>query len=216
MPVDKTGEQRGVVRLVQQVAANNQVELPQGRVAVCPTAAEKRDYPAVVEPGIVLQQRIGRGVVVAGGNIRQPLVQQQAGQAQAAAHFQDTQAADIVVLHHAGEQLARRPQHPEHGPGGGTDTQRLGQALGIVKLLPVAQAAQVDVLVANLQGAKSVAELCHAGSGTRQRMMNGRSGDHLTPCRPLLLSNISTVFPGRETLYNARSSKRRDHLGSTA
>jgi len=161
MLVDEAGQHSRVVRLVKQITADNQIKLGNANGRIPPGAPEKGYRAAVIQAGIVLQENLGLRVIIAGGNVRETLIQHVAGQSYTTANFKDSQAADIVVLHRTGQYFTRGVQHTKHGPGRGGDPKLLSQTRWIIKLLVVPQRSQMNVGITEFKRMKAITELCH-------------------------------------------------------
>jgi hypothetical protein len=60
--------------------------------------------------------------------------------------------------HVGGEERSGLPDHTKEGPTGGRDSERLGRSVWVAELLPVAQCAEVDVVLAEDQRREEKAE----------------------------------------------------------
>src|SRR5690606_7576136 len=113
-------------------------------------------------------------------------LQDQAGQADAAAEFEDALAGDVEAVHRLREHAAGRPQLPEQAPLRRRDAGPLAMAVGIGELLGVAEQAQ-PIAVAT-DGLLDFTDLVtrHARSRygavmLRERARHGR----FSPCSPI-------------------------------
>ena len=144
--VDEADELLRVVTLIEQVAADDQVEAPQLRVFASPAAAAAGNRRQLVQRGIAGQEFAGQRVVVAGRDVRALPLQHLAGPPQAAAQFEDAQPAGRIAAHAARKHFAGWPQLAEQRPGRVGDARPFGGAVAVGELLVVAQRAEVIIL----------------------------------------------------------------------
>jgi len=111
--IDEAREQHGMVGLIQQVAADDQVVTAQQRIGAQPGCVEEIDRRESVQFGILAQEIFGQRMVVASGDGGAAACKHQAGQADAAAEFEDVFAGDRKPAHGLGQSQARGPHHAE-------------------------------------------------------------------------------------------------------
>src|SRR3989344_7687924 len=85
---NESGEQRSVITLVEQVAADDQVEAAQRRVRSQPRCVAECDRCDSVEFGVPAQEFPGQRMMVAGGDVGAAPCEYQAGESEAAAEFE--------------------------------------------------------------------------------------------------------------------------------
>src|SRR5690606_21108150 len=141
---DQFRDQLGVTALVQNVAGDDRVEAAECGQRFVPAHVPVGHRRQVVERGVVGEEHLGQRVRVGGGDVGAAPLQHQAGQADAAAEFEDALAFDVETLHRVREQRAGRPQLPEQAPGGRGDAGALAVPVGVGELLGVAEYAQPE------------------------------------------------------------------------
>ncbi|GAB3366765.1 hypothetical protein GCM10027431_09230 [Lysobacter rhizosphaerae] len=85
---------------------------------------------------------------VAGDDVGATPLQDQAGQADAAAQFQDAFAIEFKTLHRLGQQQSGRPYLPEQAPLRAGNTHSFAMSVGIAELLQIAEYAQAPIMAA--------------------------------------------------------------------
>ena len=138
---EQRSQQCAVAALVEDVAADDQIE-PSQLSAVCsPWQIAVNRHRQLVEAGVVGQELFGERMMITGGDIGTAACKHQAGQCQAAAEFEHALAADVDLGDRLRQSAARRPDLPEQAPLGGGNAGATGLALGIGVLLLIAQGA---------------------------------------------------------------------------
>lgn len=118
----KAGKERGVIPLIQQIAADNQVKASEFQRGTLPWRVEVADRREVVQVCIMTQELFGQGMVIACGDIRTTLLEYETGKADSAADFENVPALDREPAHFLRECQACRPHNAEYRPGCGRNT----------------------------------------------------------------------------------------------
>lgn len=150
MTIDKAGKQFSVSRLIDQIAAKNQIELRWLIFYVFPVALEVRNRIQVVKPCIEFKKACHLRVPVRGGDIGVLILQRQTGQSNAAANLKDSSPSCVEAEHAMCEYMTGSPDNAEKWPGSGRDSCLLGIALVIGILIQISQGAQMDVKISDL------------------------------------------------------------------
>ncbi len=105
MLINKAGQQFGMVSLIQQVAADNEIKLTQAAILIAPARMDKGDVVALIEGNIFLEEILSLGVIVGGSDVGMALIKHQTCQADAAAHLKDALAGNIKIKNKMGQDL---------------------------------------------------------------------------------------------------------------
>ncbi len=138
-----------------------------------PVAVLIGDRRQLIEHGVTQQKLAGKRVVVAGGDIRAQALQQQAGQPQAAAQFEDAQPLHGHAAQGLRQHFTGGPDLAEQRPGRRRNPRQLGQAVLVGKLLFIAQGTQVKILGTDAEGGIFDAVTRHGRLGLLKRTSHG-------------------------------------------
>src|SRR5664280_2345496 len=137
---DEAGQRRAIVALVEQIAADDEVEAPAHDAAAeaapaplrldgRPVAVPVRQRREVVEAQVLAQEARRERMAVARGDVGPAPMPDDAGQGEAAAHFEDPLAGAHRPRGQARREMrARRPEQAEQGPRRRRDAAPLGLA----------------------------------------------------------------------------------------
>ncbi len=136
MPIDESRNQVGMIGLVQDIAADHQVEFTELRVFPVPVAGLVLDWRQPVTENIPVEKFAHPRMIIAGRNIDTHLVQNDAAQPYSAADFEHPLTGQFELVNVHRHDHRRRPDLAEQGPGGIVDTE-LGCTVVRFVLLPV-------------------------------------------------------------------------------
>ena len=137
-------------RLIDQIAAENQIKLRWLIFYVFPVALEVWNRIQVVKPGVEFKKLRHFRVPIRGGDIGVMILQRQAGQSNAAANLKNSPPSSVEAEHAVCKHVAGSPDDAEKWPGSGRDSYLFGVALIIGVLIQVFQGAQMDVEISDL------------------------------------------------------------------
>ena len=124
MPLNKACELLGMVAFIQHIAANDEIELTQRRFVPRPVPCGICHVGQPIESQISPQETLGIGMHIGCGDVAQSPVNDQTGQAQTTANFQDTKLRKRPCLHQVGHLLCRRPYQAKQGPSSRSHAKR--------------------------------------------------------------------------------------------
>jgi hypothetical protein len=139
--LDEGGQLSGLVRFVEQVAANDQIEAAQRQILGFPVSRAIGHGRQVVEQQVGAQEIRSQWMPIAGGDLSATAMHHHAGQRQTAADFQNPVSTEIPGLHQVGEFLCGRPDQAEESPTCGGYSSGGGAAQWVGVLLVVEQGA---------------------------------------------------------------------------
>lgn len=139
MAVNQLCEQLGLTALVENIAADDDVEATEIRGLLPPMKVDEIDGGHPIERGILVQKRLRERVIVARRNIRAVPLQNEARQAQATADLENQTPLDIDLVHSLRKHNSCRPKPTEIRPGRARNPAARGVAVRVRILLTIAK-----------------------------------------------------------------------------
>ena len=107
----------GMSALVEQVAADDEIEAAEIGIRTRPRRLMERDRRQAVQRRVEAQELLGQRVMIARRDVGAAALQHEAAETETAADLEDALAGDSEPTHLLGERDARRPEEPEERPG---------------------------------------------------------------------------------------------------
>ena len=98
---------------------------------VIPVQLQEIYVRQLVEPAVVLQERLTEGMIVAGCDIGTAILQSQAGQAQTAAQLQNASIFQVHGFNETGQHFTGRPELAKQAPAGRADAGTFGSTIRV-------------------------------------------------------------------------------------
>jgi len=139
----KTCKQGRMIPLVQEVAADDEIEAAQFQGRFQPWGVEEGNGCESIEICVLAEKFLCQGMVVAGGDVGPALLQDEAGEANPTTDLENLFAGDGKATHLLGEREPRRPHDAKERPGGGGDSNPFGATVRVGELLPIAKGSNL-------------------------------------------------------------------------